>query len=177
MFVWSKECQGAFEKIKKISSNLKLVLYDPNAETYLNTDASGVGISAVLSQKQNGHEVIVACKLHMLQPAAHNYSMLEQEAYMIIWGTEVFKKFLWGWSFVICADHRVLQFLFRGPAKAECTHRSSKLIHWAERLSTFNYSVEHVKGSHNQFADALSHLPILSTESYLPGLTRDITLK
>ncbi len=52
-FIWSGECQDAFKKIKeKISSNLKLALYDPNAETYLNTNASGVGISAVLSQKR-----------------------------------------------------------------------------------------------------------------------------
>ncbi len=61
-FVWSKDCQGAFKKIKeRISSNLKLDLYDRNAVTFLNTDASGVGISAVLSQKQNGQEVIIAC--------------------------------------------------------------------------------------------------------------------
>ncbi len=81
MFNWSKECQEDFEQIKQmISHNLKLALYDPNAGTYLTTDASGVGISAVLLQKQDGHEVIIACKSHMLQPAARNYSTLEQEA-------------------------------------------------------------------------------------------------
>ncbi len=84
-FVWSEECQEAFQKIKdQIGDNLRLALYDPNAETFLNTDASGVGISAVLSQKQNGKEVSIACKSHTLQPAARNYSMLEQEAYAIV---------------------------------------------------------------------------------------------
>ncbi len=67
--------------------------------------------------------------------------------------------------------------MLQGPAKAECTCRSSKLIHWAERLSAFDYSVEHVKGSCNQFADALSCLPLQSTESALPELTKDVTLK
>ncbi len=44
-FVWSEECQGAFEKIKeKICSNVKLALYNLNAETFLNMDASGMGI-------------------------------------------------------------------------------------------------------------------------------------
>ncbi len=103
--------------------------------------------------------------------------MLEQEAYTIVWGMEAFEKFLWGWPFVICTDHWALQFMFQGAAKAERTHRSSKLIRWAERLSAFIYSVEHVKGSRNQFADALSRLPLPSTESILPKLTRDITLK
>ncbi len=59
----------------------------------------------------------------------------------------------------------------------ECMHRSSKLIRWAEHLSAFNYSVEHVKGSQNQFADALSRLPLPSTKGALPELTRDLTLE
>ncbi len=177
-FIWSEECQEAFQKIKdRIGDNLKLALYDPNAETFLNTDASGVGILAVLSQKQEGKEVVIACKSHTLQPAARNYSMLEQEAYAIVWWMESFEKFLWGRPFIIRMDHRALQFLFQGPAKVECTRRSSKLIRWAERLSTFDYRVEHVKGTSNQFADAISHLPLQNTESALPELTKDVTLK
>ncbi len=177
-FVWGTECQEAFERIKdRISSNLKLALYDPNADTYLNTDASGVGISAVLSQNQNGKEVVIMCKSHTLQPAARNCSMLEQEAYAIVWGTEAFEKFLWGRPFMIHTDHRVLQFLLQGPANAERTHWSSKLNRWAEHLSAFDYTVKHVKGSSNQFADALSRLPISGTESALPEPTKGITLK
>ncbi len=96
-FVWSLECQKAFERIKDcISSSLKLALYDPNADTYLNTGKK---------------EVVIACKSHTLQPAARNYSTLEQEAYAIVWGTEAFEKFLWGRPFTIRTDHRALQFL------------------------------------------------------------------
>ncbi len=70
-FIWSEDCQGAIEKVKEnISSNLKLALYDPNAPTFLNTDTSGVGISAVLLEKQDGKEVVVACKSHTLQLVA-----------------------------------------------------------------------------------------------------------
>ncbi len=88
-FDWSKECQEAFERIKDmISSKLKLALYNLNAKTYLTTDMSGVEIFAVLSHRQDGHEVIIRCKSHMLQPVARNYSTLEQEAYGIIWGME-----------------------------------------------------------------------------------------
>ncbi len=106
-FIWSTECQEAFEKIMdRISSNLKLVLYDPNADTYLNTDMSGVGISADLSQNQNGKEMVITCKLHMLQPAPRNYSTLKQEACAIVWGTEAFDKFLWGRPFTIHTNHR-----------------------------------------------------------------------
>ncbi len=177
-FNWSKECQEAFEWIKQmISCNLKLALYDPNADTYLTTNASGVGISTMLLQKQDGHEVIITCRSHMLQPVARNYSTLEPEAYAIVWGMESLGKFLWGRLFTICTDHRALQFLFQGPAKAEQTCRSSKLVRWAERLSVFDYTVEHVKGTDNKFADMLSCLPMQSNKAALPEVTQDCTLK
>ncbi len=53
MFAWTEECQRVFEGIKRaITVDMSLALYDPNAPTYLYTDASGVGISAVLSKEQ-----------------------------------------------------------------------------------------------------------------------------
>ncbi len=46
-FAWDSTCQGAFEGIKHaILDKLVLTLYDPNAITFLTTDASGVGIYA-----------------------------------------------------------------------------------------------------------------------------------
>ncbi len=111
----------------------------------------------MFSQRQDGREVIITCKLHTLQPAARNYSTLEQEAYAIVWGMQSFEKFLWGHLFIIRIDHRALQFLFQGPPKAERTHRSSKLVCWAEHLSPFDYMIEQVKGADadNKFADTL----------------------
>ncbi len=51
-------------------------------------DASGVGISAVLSQDQNGCEDVIACASHTLQSAELNYSTVEQEALACEWGAE-----------------------------------------------------------------------------------------
>ncbi len=67
-----------------------------NAPTFLSTDASGVGISAVLSQTQEGHEVVVTCASHTLQPAERNYSTVKQEALACVWGAEKFEHFMWG---------------------------------------------------------------------------------
>ncbi len=96
-FLWSDECQQAFDMVKRaIRTEMTLVLYDPNAPTFLTTDASGVGISAVLSLLQKGREVTVACASHTLQPAERNYSTVEQEALACVWGAEKFEQFLWG---------------------------------------------------------------------------------
>ncbi len=78
---------NTFEEIKRmISNDLVLALYDPNAPTFLYTDASGVGISAVLSQTQDGREVMVTCASHTLHPVERNYSMVEREALACVWG-------------------------------------------------------------------------------------------
>ncbi len=177
-FYWSTECQSAFEKLKRmISENLRVSLYDPNAPTFLSTDASGVGISAVLSQIQDGSERIIACASHTLQPAERNYSTLEQEGLACVWGTEKFEKFLWGRPFTLRTDHRALEQLLQGPAKAEKNRRSSKLIRWAERLGAFDFIIQHVPGKDNSFADALSRLPLPSSTFALPELSRDTILK
>ncbi len=52
-FARDAACQGASEEIKwAILNKLVLALYDPNVTTFLTTDASGVGISAVLTKIQ-----------------------------------------------------------------------------------------------------------------------------
>ncbi len=138
-----------------ISNDLVLALYDPNAPTFLSTDASGVGISAVSSQTQERCEVAVACASHTLQPMECNYSTVEQEVLACVWGTEKFERFLWGRHFMLRTDHHILTFLFEGPAKAERMHRSSKLVQWAERLAAFDYDVQHMWCLDNAVADAL----------------------
>src|SRR5699024_2059167 len=50
-FVWTEECQIAFDEIKRIlTSSPALCIYDPEAKTRLYTDASRIGVGAVLKQ-------------------------------------------------------------------------------------------------------------------------------
>ncbi len=99
---------------------------------------------------------MVACTSHTLQPPERNYSAIEQEALACVWGAEKLQQYLWGRHFALQTDHRALTFLFQGPVKAECTCRSSKLVQWAERLATFDYDTQYVRGLDTTMADALS---------------------
>ena len=49
-----------------VCENLKLGIFDSDYPTFLTTDASDVGIGAVLSQLQDGHEVPIAFGHHTL---------------------------------------------------------------------------------------------------------------
>lgn len=56
-FIWSEECQDAFEKVKKwLCSEPILNIFDPNKEIEIYTDASIMGVGAVLKQKDEKNE-------------------------------------------------------------------------------------------------------------------------
>ena len=60
-FLWMIECQSAFEKLRHLLTTTALLAY-PNFDRafILDTDASGVGIGAVLSQfDEEGRERVV----------------------------------------------------------------------------------------------------------------------
>lgn len=62
-FIWEENCQKAFEKLKRVLSSSPILSFpDGEGEFIVDTDASGVGIGAVLS-----HKGTVGSVLHRLK--------------------------------------------------------------------------------------------------------------
>ena len=60
-FHWSIDCQNAFSKLKEALVEATVLAYpDLKGNFILDTDASGVGSVAILSQEQDGYERITA---------------------------------------------------------------------------------------------------------------------
>ena len=60
-FVWDESCQAAFEILKKKLCSAPVLAYPkPGLRYILDTDASDVGVSGVLSQIQDGKERVIA---------------------------------------------------------------------------------------------------------------------
>ena len=56
-FVWTDDCQVGFDGLKSALTTAPLLAYPQETGTYIiDTDASLVGIGAVLSQVQEGEE-------------------------------------------------------------------------------------------------------------------------
>ncbi|GFW95300.1 retrovirus-related Pol polyprotein from transposon 297 [Trichonephila clavipes] len=83
-FNWSTEAQDAFDKIKRALTEAP-VLQLPNFTEQFNffTDASGVGIGAVLNQ--NHRPIAFACRT--LNKAERNYTVTERKCLAVIWAT------------------------------------------------------------------------------------------
>ena len=79
-----------------------------------------------------------------------NYSITRKELLAAIEGIEQFKCYLYGRQFVLRTDHVAIQLLknFKEPR--------GQLALWLERLSAYNFIVQHRSGRKHLNADALS---------------------
>ncbi|GFX51444.1 uncharacterized protein K02A2.6 [Trichonephila clavipes] len=91
-FLWTAECQKAFKALKQeIASDRILCHYDPKLPLVLQTDASPVGIGAVLSHiMPDGSEKPAMFASRSLTKTERNYSQIDKEALSIIWGVKRF---------------------------------------------------------------------------------------
>ena len=152
-FVWTDECQNAFETLKNLLiADPVLQFPDITKPFKLQTDASGVGVGAVLTQMFDGAEKPVAYYSATLNAHEQRYSIFEKELLAIIKGIAHFKHYLTGTHFVIETDHSALVFL------KTCFRDSHRLARWWLYLSEFDWEVHYRKGKANGNADALSRL-------------------
>ena len=111
-FKWTDEAQKSFEQVKMLIGNhLTLSLFDPTLDTIVTTDASGYGISGILSQVKDGKEHIVYCASRTLTETERKYSVGEREALACVWSCERWYTYLWARPFELRTDHSALTTL------------------------------------------------------------------
>ncbi|KAL6722907.1 hypothetical protein Aduo_017977 [Ancylostoma duodenale] len=157
-FLWSTEHENAFETLKKVSCEAP-VLAQPNIEKardgsrpfVIYTDASRVGLGAVLAQEGDDafiHPVFFASKC--LTRAERNYHVTDQEALAMVYALKKFHYFIYGVPTILRTDHAALTSLFKR------TNVSPRVLRWALEVQRYDLTIEHVKGTANCVADALS---------------------
>ncbi|CAI7798149.1 unnamed protein product [Closterium sp. NIES-54] len=147
---WTDQCQKSFEEVKTMLTNAPvLALPDPSKPYEVVTDASTVGIGAVLLQEGRP----VAFESRKLSPTEQHYTTSEQELLAVVHALRTWRCYLEGVDFVVTTDH-CLNTNF--ATQATLTHRQAR---WAELLSGFTYDIQYRVGSTN-VADPLSRQPI-----------------
>lgn len=148
---WNENADESFKKLKvKLSSPPVLANPDYNRPFYIQTDASDVGIGAILMQKLDGEERVIAYHSYKLKNAERRYMTTEKELYAIIKAIEKFYPYIQGVKFYVITDHAALQYL--NTAK----HHSARLCRWSMKLQSLEFEVVHRKGKLNIVPDTLS---------------------
>ena len=159
---WGPEQELSFRTLKKmLVKATRLHTFDPKLPTFLTTDASNVGIGALLSQQKEGREVPVAFWSKTLDQTQRRYAANEREALACVLACEHWENFLLGQHFTLRTDHQTLRKLLTSP---ETKRQSAKFHRWTQRLAEFDYSVEYIPGPHNQVADYLSRLEAVARD-------------
>ena len=107
---WSKHTEHTFQRLKDTLTLAKLMRNPDFTQMFiLQTDASNMGVRAVLSQGSEEDRPIVYFSQKLL-PRERNYSVVEQKCLVVVLGIKAFETYLLGRPFVIQTD-RALQWL------------------------------------------------------------------
>ena len=113
-FIWTPECQQAFEELRLALTTTPVLTMPTDEDTYiLDADASHHTIGAVLSQVQAGKERVIAYASRTYSKAEVNYCTTRQEFLAVVHFVKQFKQYLLGREFVIRTDHAALTWLQR----------------------------------------------------------------
>ena len=113
-FHWSIDCQDAFSKLKEALVEATVLAYpDPKGNFILDTDASGVGLGAVLSQEQGGCERVIGYYSRSLTKSERRYCVTRREHLTVVDVLKHFHIYLYGVKFVVRSDHGSLHWLLK----------------------------------------------------------------
>lgn len=155
-FVWKEEQRKAFKLLKnRLTEARTLGFYDPAAKTTVISDASPVGLGAVLIQESpQGPRVISYASKSLTDPETR-YSQNEKEALALVWSCEHFHMYLYGRdTFDLITDNKPIECIFSPKGKP-----NARVERWVMRLQAYNYRVIHRPGKSN-IADPLSRLVV-----------------
>lgn len=161
-FIWSEECQKAFEYMKNfLCTQPVLAIFDPDQPIHIYTDASLQGIGAVLKQPQLNEkskiEKPVAYFSRKLNESQKKKKAIYLECLAITEAVKYWQHWLIGRHFKVFCDHKPLEKM---NIKARTDEELGDLTYY---LSQFDFEIKYYPGKDNLEADCLSRNPVLES--------------
>lgn len=152
---WEESQERAFTALRhSLAQDAVMSLPDLNRPFVVETDASGIGIAAVLLQAGPDGLQPVSFISRVLTEAESHYTVQEWECLAVVWAVDKFRAYLEFTEFEIHCDHSSLSWMF-------CTDQASPRVkRWVLRLQGFSCKIKHRRGLANIPADALSRAPL-----------------
>ncbi|XP_039053116.1 uncharacterized protein LOC120195059 [Hibiscus syriacus] len=137
-WVWSKDCQEAFDDLKKVViSEPVLTFPDLEKPIVVKRDASDYAIGGVLLQDKHP----VAFESRKLNETEARYTAPEKELLVVIHCLRIWRHYLLGSKFVVKTDNTVVSHFLTQPKL------TAKQARWQEFLAEFDFNFEHKVGN------------------------------
>ena len=136
-FLWSPECDKAFETLKKRMVESPILAHPDFTKPFvLDTDASDTAIGGVLSQNIDGKERVIAFASRTLTKSERRYCVTRKELLALVHFVKYFRHYLYRKDFTARTDHGSLRWLanFKNP--------EGQLARWLEILSSYSMKIE-----------------------------------
>ena len=167
-FQWGPDQIRAFQDLKLAITNPPVLrTADFSRRFTLQTDASSVAVAAVLLQQFDGELQPIAYASRTLSHPERKFSTYELECLAVLFGLEKFRPYLEHLEFDLQTDNQALTWCLSHPRQL------GRIGRWVVRLSSFKFNVQHIRGTQNVIADALSRMYDPSAENPVCSLLLD----
>ncbi|KAF8757571.1 hypothetical protein RHS01_03655 [Rhizoctonia solani] len=153
-WTWGDLEEGAFQELKVLVTKSPVLIHsNPGLPYYLETNASGVAMGAILSQRGSDNQLHpIAYMSKSFSGAEANYDTHDKELLAIIKALEERRIFLEATDkpIQVFTDHRNLEYWMQART---FNHRHAQ---WRIFLSDFNFEIHYCPGKQSGKPDALS---------------------
>ena len=113
----------------------------------LRTDATEVGVAAVLLQENEGKLYPIGYASKKLGLAEAKYPIIEKECLAVAWGIRHFKLYLAGKRFTLQTDHKPPKYL------KDAAYQNNHVFLWTMTVQEYSFRVEDIPSKENIGAD------------------------
>ena len=163
-FKWTDDYyMRSFDMLKAQLTTIPLWAYpDMNKPMILYTDTSDQCVGACLTQpcpEKDGsvlgiqEEIPIYFLSHKLRSTQQRWTVIEKEAYAIVYALQKLDYYLNGARLTIKTGHKPLKYLF----KVDWTNK--KIKQWELKITGYNCTIEYSSGKENTCVDLLSRIP------------------
>lgn len=158
-FLWDIACDSAFRSLKECLISAP-ILSCPNFDLpfIIQTDASDVGLGAVLTQMIEGQEMVISYLSRSLTNNEKKFSTTEKECLAVLYAIEKWRPYIEGTRFTVVTDHYCLKWLnnIQDPV--------GRIARWAVRMQQYDFDIVHRKGKDHIVPDVLSRaVPVVGS--------------
>ena len=127
-------------------------LDDEDCGYVLDCDGSLVGAGAVLQQWQNGKLRVIEYASRTFSKQERNWCVTRREMASLIFGLQMFKKYLLGRHFTVRVDHMALKYYSTTPEPV------GQQARYLDFIAQFDFDIQHRSGASHGNCDSLSRL-------------------